>query len=494
MRNSSRDRRVLIGLLLLLLIPTTLILLWSRTPPRPVIPSRAQSGPAGSPQEMLPGIDSSLSEGAARETRGTRASDGPEADADGSFVLRGRVLLPDGQAAAGAQVSLRWHFLAIPPVEWPDRFSGYRRTKPPYLDLPGTVTADGKGEYELPCSIEPEDAPLPLEMLGLSAHLEGFLGTMYFSKSPEPSLRFPDLVLEKGVAVRLRFLDFDDQPVSGVRVRLSVTGDTPRSEGKDERRREIRHLAATSDQDGRAVFRHIPARRGWSFNLFSDHPDHPPVKSHLGRSEVITGEEVDVYLDRGTTIFGIVLDQDGDPLAGASVFPAEVAFGSPKLVRERVAVTDERGWFTLKGVPEGYVRPVVFPVPDPESKAGDGWDELPFVFDVSICEHGSPVNVGALRLAPTGTVSGVLTGSGEKPVPDAEISVIRADFLAYRKITTRKNGTFKLPLPPGPYVLSISSTRRIDPTREGVRMQRFLKKFQIAPDEETSVQIELVPE
>jgi len=463
MRNSSRDRRVLLSLFLLLLIPTTIILIWSWTRPSPAIrePDRPRSSDCG--PERYPSEEPSLPGSAARSAKGTGAGSTSALAVGRVHVLRGRVLLPDGEAAAGAQVSLRWRHLAVPPVEWPDEDVDRRPAGPPFLDLPGTVRAAADGEYELPVRIRPKDAPLPLEMLLLSARLDDFLASRYFLESSVPSLRLPDLVLVKGIAVRVRFLDYDDQPVCGVRARLSVRGHPPGWAAEDRGRWERHLIAATSDRDGCAVFRAVPANKRKDVDLFADHPNHPPAHPRLDWRALMTGKPVDVYLERGATIYGTVLDADGRPLAGASVYPAEVLYGEPYLVRERVAVTDQRGWFTLKGVPEEYVRPVVFRGPDLEFRGEDGWSELPFVFDTIICEHGLPLNLGELRLARTGAVSGVVSRPDGKPVPGVKIRIYPTASVASMSFTTRKNGTFELQLPPGTY--------RLDHTTQEVQVE-----------------------
>ncbi len=94
-------------------------------------------------------------------------------------------------------------------------------------------------------------------------------------------------------------------------------------------------------------------------HLDSDHENHPPVQRNLNRKEALSGEEMEVYLDWGCTLYGSVLDTNRRPRAGAWVLPAVLASGSFRLVSRRMTRTDDRGWFALKGVPEGFVRPMV---------------------------------------------------------------------------------------------------------------------------------------
>ena len=147
--------------------------------------------------------------------------------------------------------------------------------------------------------------------------------------------------------------------------------------------------------------------------------------------------------------------------------------------------TDDRGWFTLKGVPEGFVRPIVFPDSEPLFEAREGLSALPYAFDQVICEYGLPVDVGGLLLRPPGTVTGTLTGPDGKRVPRSDIRVIRGDGLTGMVKQTRKNGTFTLTLPPGPYLLNFLNSHKIGCVEKEVRVES---------GKATAMQVELPPE
>ncbi len=97
----------------------------------------------------------------------------------------------------------------------------------------------------------------------------------------------------------------------------------------------------------------LPAGR-WTLRISTASRRAPPTVVDVGPGEAA---EVDVRLDRGASIEGVVVDPDGHPLAGALVraHPSK-QFERPMGLEGREATTGDRGEFTLTGFEPGDLR------------------------------------------------------------------------------------------------------------------------------------------
>jgi Carboxypeptidase regulatory-like domain len=450
-------------------------------------PSAPRSGPvpiADNAERSLPG-SIPLSTAPDAPSSEMKANPPPEpfrADPDGTFTLRGRVLAAGGEAAVGARVTLSWLNRSVEQIQ---RLAPHR-TRFPKVEFPKEVQTDRAGAYELPCRVEPKDAPVLLGWFRVLAQREDQVGVLYLLEVPAHSFVLPDLVLEQGVNVRLRYLNLDDEPVSGVRARLQANWYT-QEEPWGTRQRRTSDLQATGREDGRLTFRPIPARQGMGLFLTSNHPDYPSDWTKLDEQEVLAGGEIEVYLPRSCTLYGTVLDERRRPIAGAVVVASILRSGSWDPDFMRLAVTDRLGWFELKGVAEGFVRPLVYPDFRSPPNPGEEWNAIPHVFDETLCESGSPIDVGSLSVPRTGTVKGVVTKPDGKPAAGAIVYTERADGIGSAATTViGADGCFTLNLPPGRMVLKIYS--------EKVHQELFLTEIEIESGEETILNIELTIE
>lgn len=67
--------------------------------------------------------------------------------------------------------------------------------------------------------------------------------------------------------------------------------------------------------------------------------------------------DIEILLDKGNSVRGIVVDEKGSPLEGAAVFlgyPPAIYSNAKQLVREAATKTDDDGSFELTGVPPGH--------------------------------------------------------------------------------------------------------------------------------------------
>ena len=147
-------------------------------------------------------------------------------------------------------------------------------------------------------------ARLVLPLLCLMAGTRGVSS----AQPPSPSAS------EHGVIAGVVLDGTGGSPISGANVTLSTEGDQPSD------------ALAVTDSKGRFAFSNVPPGRyilfagceGYSFGLYGAATrNHPPATITLGPGE--KRNDFVVRLEALGTISGVVTDQDGDPLAGASV-------------------------------------------------------------------------------------------------------------------------------------------------------------------------------
>lgn len=176
--------------------------------------------------------------------------------------------------------------------------------------------------------------------------------------------------------------------------------------------------AAESDEDGRFVIPNAPGE-GTRFVII----DHGVYDLELDEAQretsfmggirldtVVTGElGLDLPLRRGGTVSGRVVEAGtGAPLAGVRVSHVshgmaerQVATRSP-----RTALSDERGLFTLRGVPPGPLRlaahagwsaPLADVSGEPYTTVAEDWDGRAELPDIELRVHGPLTIAGIVR-------------------------------------------------------------------------------------------------
>jgi hypothetical protein len=144
-----------------------------------------------------------------------------------------------------------------------------------------------------------------------------------------------DLALEKGSSVRLRVVDPQGKPIRGA----LIAGRTGRGEHE-------RDTKAESDLDV------IALGPGEERTVLIQHNERGLGKSVQVRAGDDKNGPIVVVLEPMGTIIGQVLDADGSPVSGATVWVSLLPSGDYSLSLDRVT-TDKRGYFQVPDVPTG---------------------------------------------------------------------------------------------------------------------------------------------
>jgi hypothetical protein len=156
-----------------------------------------------------------------------------------------------------------------------------------------------------------------------------------------------------------RVMSGDASPMPVRRAIVSIAGDTLESP-----------RAAISDDEGRFTFTSLPAG---TYSISAKKASYLPAESGASRPgrpgsriALAAGEKrtVMVTMFRGAAIAGALLNPNGAPVAGISVYALNVrALGQPGPLLQDQAVTDDRGEFRIYGLTPGEY--VVTAVPSP---------------------------------------------------------------------------------------------------------------------------------
>jgi hypothetical protein len=196
-----------------------------------------------------------------------------------AWSLRGRVVSAEGEPVAGARLELRWQAV-LPDDE--------RQAVGPTILR--DAASDRDGRFAL------DGMPGGTAWLGVTAH--GFvpLDTL------EVRVPAPDaggewvIVLQPGALLEGRVTTDAGDPVAGVRISAGGT-------------------AALSDADGRYQAEGVPLGER------EVHVSHPNYRTRVQRKRIEPGaNQLDVQLESGAEVAGRVVDEAGEPIAGAEVW------------------------------------------------------------------------------------------------------------------------------------------------------------------------------
>jgi protocatechuate 3,4-dioxygenase beta subunit len=239
--------------------------------------------------------------------------------------LAGTLVDEAGAPVAGARVGLRWLGPPAGTVGLEPRRGGGSRV--------GETGPRGAFSFE-------ELAPGGVEV---SARAEGFLPGEPVTLELPPAGEVADvrLVLHRGAVVEGRVLDPSGAPVEGARLRAGLAG-----------------AAGTSGADG--AYRLEGVRLGVQ-GLFVHHPGYRRFVREIHVEPGVNAE--DVFLEDGWSVSGQTVDEDGAPVAGASVeLRAETSRAPGTYEAEsgedgafRVVVSEEGGYH-LTAVRDGFAR------------------------------------------------------------------------------------------------------------------------------------------
>jgi protocatechuate 3,4-dioxygenase beta subunit len=124
------------------------------------------------------------------------------------------------------------------------------------------------------------------------------------------------LVLEEGASIAGRVSDPDGKPIRGatLHVNLAMLPGVNWNDGLNN----IYNLSADTDAEGKYVLAGLGAHP--SYTVTASHRDYAPASARAVKVERRAAVEgVDLTLFRGGTVKGRVLDEQGEPVAGASV-------------------------------------------------------------------------------------------------------------------------------------------------------------------------------
>jgi hypothetical protein len=257
------------------------------------------------------------------------------------------------------------------------------------------------------------------------------------------------------------------RPLRQVRVTLRADGvrDLPVASTDDKGAFELKGLpparfTLTASKGGFVTLQHGQRR--------ANEPGQP---IELAEGEVI--ERVDLTLPMAGAISGVVLDESGEPLAGASVQAQRRTYagGRPQPVPTAVSVdlTDDLGQFRLFGLPPGsyYVSAEASRSPLGTFRTitiGGGATYYPGTL---LAPEAAPVPVSvgqdvtgiSLRVLPprTAAITGVLRGMGGRPASDFVVRIGQGNSSG--PITVRPDGSFLVrDLVPGRYSVMAQSS------------------------------------
>jgi hypothetical protein len=291
------------------------------------------------------------------------------------------------------------------------------------------------------------------------------------SQRPPRDVREPER--ETGTAVvrgRVQTAD-TGAPIRRAQVRVTSPG------SRDTR-------LVTTDAEGRFELRDLPAGR-WELTASKGgyvtmrYGQRRPFEA--GRPlELVDGQivqQVNFALPRGAVIAGRVLDEFGDPVAGARVqaLRYQLSQGTRRLTPTgMVAQTDDTGAFRLYGLMPGeyYVSALLRALPADDTTDATGYAPTYYPGTGSVTE-AQPVSLGvseeanisfALQAVRTGRISGTVVTSTGVPLSNGMVMLLAPDGMGVGPMAfgvgnrIRSDGSFMLSnVAPGTYTLMASN-------------------------------------
>lgn len=273
------------------------------------------------------------------------------------------------------------------------------------------------------------------------------------------------IVLETQGAIRVRVLSKAGHPLSRYRLELKrFFPENPEHHG----RTDIAPVEVRSAKNGEYV---LPGVNPDNYVLQVEAAQFAKTYSKSfaiaqGQSEPVL---VEVRMNEGGTLEGVVTDQQGKPVKGASVATLEDSYQDNPLmqmfrplmsvkVTERSVVTDAKGRFRIKLLtPAKYQLRIDHPDFTRVYKKG---------FEVA---DGQRVDVGLLRLKQGGRVAGIVYGEDGRPLVGAKITVSshsgEGATPILEQVFSDEKGEFRIarPLPEGKYEVQAARTDHANP-------------------------------
>ncbi len=342
--------------------------------------------------------------------------------------VRGRVVGPDGAPVEGAKVRSNATGVGNLAWQWGLPWGG---------NDGGPLAVSGPdGRFEIP-GLAPRDGWV------LSAAKDDFVGVPSepFAVAPEAPVPEVTLRMEVGGSLSGRVIDGDGKPLVGWTVwywPMEAKGGF------------FGNTQVTTDGDGAFTIRGLPAGKGQLQANGGTGGAAPTILDPpLGEGEKRTG--VEIRIEKGVEVSGILVDADGKTLAGQSLS----ASGVGSRGGSAWAATRSDGTFALAGVPAGLVQISV------SESTDEGYGR-----NVSL---GEPVTApcSGLRLVYTAkkktTVTGRVTDAEGRPVPLCVVEVGTRSNVNYGAATNPNevvNGEFARSVEgTPPFSLTVSAPR-----------------------------------
>lgn len=215
-----------------------------------------------------------------------------------------------------------------------------------------------------------------------------------------------EISLSKGSPVSGRVLDEAGQPVVGARV-WAMDAANAWEGGAGER------TAETTAKDGTFT---IAALSQGSYLLFAKDEAHAPaVTPPVSVSGDSPTSGVEIVMKAAASIAGVVVDQQGAPVAYATVRLSSKTYSADMVHRQ--AAADDKGTFEIKGLPRTALR-----------VRAEGEEASSAAVDLDLAATPQKKDV-KLVLDRTATIAGVVVDDQNEAVPEATVSAY-PDFLA----------------------------------------------------------------
>lgn len=252
--------------------------------------------------------------------------------------VRGRVLLPNGQPAANVQVMLMEDAMKDMFAAYLDRKMG--KTTPPIASF---VTGED-GAFEL--GVPRPDVKVDLRVIS-PEHPE--MSRTIGKVLAENWIYAGELKLELGVTVQGRVVDaITNAPIVGASVYMETSNSaqlqlaTPGHE---------RGIPTSADEGG--YFRYTNGPQEGLVNLTAEAPGYASTKILHQRLRMDAPNEFTVKLERGRSITGVVVDESGARIAGATINAIGLSTKTPQNESVR---SDEQGEYRFDALHEGPYR------------------------------------------------------------------------------------------------------------------------------------------
>ena len=230
------------------------------------------------------------------------------------------------------------------------------------------------------------------------------------------------VVLVPGSALSGWVVDFGGRPVSGAEVRAW------------EAARPVVQVSAVTDEQGRFVVRDL--RPGARLILAADHPEflwarQGPIEAPPSGE---LAEEIEIVLERGSSIRGRVTDEAGQPIYRAGIALFAQGGGGEARSGQSTAVTDREGRFLLDQVPAG---PATLQVAHREYPNHSQPVEL-------LPSHLGATEVHVVLRETAGRVRGLVRDTGGAPVGAAMVLLPGDGVLRAARGRTDAEGAFEI--------------------------------------------------